>query len=229
MSHPWIIWCSHRTGSSVLYTLLACQSKLPDADGEPFDGAGQFRHVVNHPCQNQLLTEICQKRWMIRHIYSQLPEPFNLALAKISTETGYRHIYLTRDPVARAVSHHVAETLDTWLASDRLITKKLFSHATIPPLDVSRWVSHSKRERVQWRAIRPFLGEHLMYVSFEHMFTGSLTKRRIMLAKLAAFINLSIQNTAKTDDLLMNGGQNTRQIWSRVPNIADLRAAFTEN
>jgi hypothetical protein len=225
MSHGYILWCSHRTGSSVLDLLLKSMSELPDADGEPFDLGGQFA-PVGHMDRLTELQLICAERWTIRHIFYQLPLPFNLRLARASTAARYRHIHLDRDPVARIVSQHIAEHLGTWLPGKE--TQERFARCDmLPPLDVARHQRLCARAQSDWRAIRAELSP-LYEVRYEELFCGPLERRRSALRDLARYLDLDFTrwNDSRINSYLIGGGQNSGAVWRAVPNISELREAL---
>lgn len=204
-------------------------SEHPDADGEPFDGRNcQFSHVPFSPKRDQMLCDIVHKRWTIRHIFYQLPLKFNLAFARVSTAAGYRHIYLCRDPVARAVSLTIAEQLDTWISSDATDTE-LDRCAHLAPVDVQRAAHLDRRARTMWHLIRPEL-RHMELAYYERLFIGSLEHRRRALWRLVQFLNLSPilwhRHRSEIDYLLMRGGQDSQRLRHLIPNMAELREAL---
>lgn len=223
---PFILWCWHRTGSCVLDRLLKSMSGLPQAPGEPFDVLGRFEHVPSHPDCDELLKRICAEKQTIRHAFYPLPLAFNLALARVATGAGYRHIYLSREPVPRLLSMHIALHLDAWLPG-ATTREKLAGCRSLPPMNVARQKVLHQGAESDWQAIRALLGS-VYPVHYEQLFCGPLASRREALRGMARYLNL---DPSRWDDrlinrYLLNGGQQSRDIWSIIPNVAKLREAF---
>jgi hypothetical protein len=225
MSHPFLLWCRQRTGSISLFYSMTSVSEHEAAQPEPFDRDidkdRQFSAIrrMSQWERDRALREICDKGYLIKHCYENLPEDFNHALAEISTRAGYRHVHLRRrDETARLISKGIAEQYATWVPGDWTTARfeELTRRGQIQPLDVAALKTYHDVSEARWAALAGLLRAY--EVSFEDLFS----RPKPTLSRLAAYIGVP-QSSVGTMLSNLGNGQNTAGIWKLIPNVEELR------
>jgi hypothetical protein len=230
VSSPFVIWCCQRTGSNSLMDALCAVSEYKPAPPEPFDTRiaedRHFAEIRKMPpsARDRALEDMCSRRLLIRHCYENLPDEFNLALCRISTKFGYRHVrLLRRDEIGRLISKGIAEQHGTWIPTEwtaaRFAEWKAASRM-LPPLDVKALKEYHDRCKSRWRTLASM---QYLTVMFEDLFV--LGPAREVLSRVAIYLDIP-QTSVSTMVVNLGRGQNTPGIWSLIPNIDELERAI---
>ncbi len=240
MSSPYIIWTLRRTGGTTLAGLLSVLSEHPTAQHEPFNPDRVFGAVVSgwlqHKDDARLradLTQVLEKRPLIKHCHELLPETFNQVLLEVTNALGYAQVILDREAeVDRVLSLELAGQTGAWGKQEAWQVFQGLENGTreLEPIDVARAAHHlrlgqDRRSKVQALFDRHGISPFVIY--FEDIY-GDPQAGRQKVADLLAFLQIDPKSHPEYEALLtealMRKGQKSGRILEYVPNIAAARA-----
>lgn len=238
MSDPFIIWAMRRTGGTTLAALCSSLSEHAGVPHEPFNPERIFGWVTKAWHENRdpqalrdNIRKALEERPLIKHCYEIMPPELNAALREVADDLGYKHVILDRRAeVDRILSLELAKITGAWGGKD---AKRIYAEIdagtrAIEPVDITEGVAHltycqKRRQEVDALLEAPFV------IYFEDVYADA-TAGRARVEALLAYLNINPADTpdyeAQLQDALLNRGQNTASIMSKVPNIDAARAAL---
>jgi hypothetical protein len=233
-----MIWAETRSASAALAAALRAVSNRSALEDEPFlyNTPRVHGHVYTDWLQTHddaPLRRLLAERPGIKYIAEPFDDTFNIALAHVVTEFGYRHIRLDRHNVfAQLASRGVAEQLDAWEAQTarrrfkRVAEGKPFADGkvrTLGPFDVEDLLRKRMTGLARWNVVSATLPGYLTLWTED--FTSTQRERRWnVLVPLFKHLQIHPSLVTKMDEVLFGSGQETERVLPRVPNVAELLA-----
>jgi len=234
VSPPFIIWTLRRTGGTNLAQALFERSPHQGVQHEPFNEDRLFSQVtldwLEHRDEQALrdaLREICDRQVLIKHCVEPLPSELNTALAEISTQAGYQHIFLyRRQPLGRLLSLHFANVSGVWgkpQAGSAEIDQGIF-RSPIPIEDLLRHEQNCRSELGRIFDLLVEQGETPRIAVFEDIYFNTEPQSAVaILQQLFRALHLEQpeEDPQLFDRLLNNGSQGTRSKYRNFVNYAE--------
>jgi hypothetical protein len=227
MPKSFIIWAATRTSSTNL-------AEATGAENEPYQaGPPESRlHWIYQQWQRDglpaNLLDVCAEKQSFKHLPEWFDDGFNIALARLTTAFGYRHVRLIRlTELDRLISNDVAGQLNAWSPGDAVerFAEVKRGARQLNPLDVPRLIENARRIREAWHAVEPHLAPILTLIH-EHITAHRVDLRVTALRRLAGFLGLPAESLTDLNLSMQRGGQNTAQIRDMIPNVGELRQAM---
>jgi len=228
---PFIIWTLRRAGGTNLAEALFSTSNCDTVEHEPFNGDRLFGYVVknwlNEKSEEKLysnLREILSKKVLIKHCLEIIPHEVNIALAKISKEYGYNHLFLYREyPTNRLLSLNYSQKTNIWGKEHKRkisVNENIFNE----PINIRSLVDHELHCRTEMGKIFSYLsmeGLSPAAVSFEDLYQFPTFEYSKYLV-LNIFKHLDMEDTELDDvflkRMLRKGSQGTSHEYKKFKN-----------
>jgi len=227
MPRPFILWAATRTSSTNLAEAISAENE-PFHFGPPASRLNWAYAEWQNGRLDADLSIALSDRPCFKHLPEWFDDEFNVALARKSTEFGYKHIHLIRlNELDRLISNDVAGQLDAWWpkeADDRFAELRS-GQRQLNPLDVPRLVGNAKRVWQAWGVVEPHLAP-VLTVAQEYLTNRDCDIRHHTLKRLAGFLDLPTDSLRDLDLSMQFGGQRTVRIRDLIPNIGELRQAL---
>ncbi|MEO1795595.1 MAG: hypothetical protein AAFR53_01095 [Pseudomonadota bacterium] len=244
MSDPFVIWTMRRTGGTTFTGLLTTLSEHKGTQHEPFNLDRKFGHVTERWTKDgdaaglvSEMAQVLETRPLIKHCYELVPEMVNLALIRMTTELGYRHIVLDRGAeVDRILSLELAKLTGAWGAEQAADIYEEISAGTraLPEIEIKSARSHmvtcAKLRR--WLAGQFDTAGHVpLLVYFEEIY-GDFDAGKRTVEEVLDCLGIVPGTHKKYDELvreaLTEKAQNSQSIAHAVPNFGAARAVLTK-
>jgi hypothetical protein len=228
-SRPWIIWTEPRSVGTALSKALKAISCRPEMWDDPFvdgDRPGELVDVYRDwrriPDPGHFRVALAGKM-VFKHVPANFCKEFNADLARGANFHGYHHIHLIRrSAFAQLASRGVAGQLDAWSRDE---TRDKSADAAFAPFDVPDLIRKYDLGVESWAAVERHLS-YCLTVRSEDLVHPDQTYRRAVLRGILGFIEAPLKCLGEISDII-NRGEDTDRLWSRVPNIEELSNTLT--
>lgn len=227
MSQRVVIWAATRTSSTNLCHALHAENEPFQAGPPPSRLAWAYK-AWQTSGETYPLVELCASETDFKHVPEWFDDGFNVALAQIATDYGYRHIHLVRmNSLARLISLDVAGQLNAWWPEDAeaRFAELARGDRTLNPLDVPRLIAVCRQAMRCWLAIRPYLGP-MITVTQEFITSRDQGTRHTALREVMRFLELPEDALPGLDAAMRDGGQHGERMRALLPNVDELRTAL---
>lgn len=176
------------------------------------------------------MDEICRQRLPIKHCVEMVPWEISAALAKSSTEHGYRHLFLYRKKALdRLLSLHHAEMTGIWgshFKNKKQVDEEIFSN----PLPQQKLLNHEIQCNtllVQAWDLLESIGGKPIAMAFEEIYNAAnFTNAKERLLWIISELGLSqgiVEDRKLVNIITKWGGQGTKESYSRFEGIGQLK------
>lgn len=236
-ARPLIIWTWRRSGGTNLAKALLDTRLGPVIEHEPFNINRRYGHVTTHWKEHgdldhmrEAILGILARGESMKHCLEIPPQNLNRLLLRMSTQHGYRHVFLyRRNATDRLLSLHYAQQTGIWGPEDRsriTLDGSEFGES----LDVKHLIKHERACRQHMRSLYRTLckmGEDPMVVCFEELYQSS-TDQAVQLVK-DLFRKITGGEVSYHDDfytgILASGNQGTKSDYHKFKGSERLAAA----
>jgi len=226
--HPFVIWTTQRTGSTVSSAILRRLSGQ-DIAQEPFNGA---KHLAYHKDEKKLALHLQNLDGLcFKHCWNIHPEKFNRMILDQIIGEKYKFVTLNRRNVLKMwLSTQLARQTGVWgkgSESSDYFEKKL------QPLDIDLLkhdVIKYTNELDKFRDLLAQDGCSIFEIAYEDLFEGDIKNRFNHWERLCGFLQIAAPslNDATIVDLIMHRKQGTEELYARIPNLQEVQEVFPE-
>jgi len=227
---PFIIWTFRRTGGTNLAQAMFETSPLQGIEHEPFNHDRSLGYITKEWEESrdreklkQSIKNVLINHVLIKHCVEIIPDEINECLAEVSSELGYKHLFLYREvPTARLLSLNYSLRTGVWgkkQAKTININEAVFEE----PIKINDLINHEKLCRSKMMNVFDLLlslNADALHVSFESLYQHESYEYSKMLVQLIYdefALNFSSFSQRDLKTILRKGGQGTNDEYMKFP------------
>jgi hypothetical protein len=224
---PFIIWTFRRTGGTNIAQSLFLSSRYNAVEHEPFnldrvwgEITAKWKRNKDSEQLNSSISKVLQSTPLIKHCVEIMPHELNTSLMKLSSDLGYKHIFLYREfPTDRLLSLNFSMKTNVW-GSKHLKTRPFSEDVYNLSIDTQALITHEKNCRSELRRLYNIAQERtngLICMSFESLYKSNYQYSKTLVQSV--FRQLSLPEDLLTEEFfqrnLQRGKQGTSSLYKR--------------
>ena len=231
-----IIWTLRRTGGTNFTQWITKLSNLKATEHEPFNRDRLYGYVTknfleskNTNTAKEEIKKILKTPQVIKHCVETVPKGISESLAEVSTELGYKHLFLYRkNSKYRLLSLHFAKQTGIWGPNLKNKSKEKITENIIKePIPINNLINREKKDREILKYTFEYIQnlnnkKNVKCITFEGLYEIELQDTVKKIKEILEFLSISlekkeIENHIK--EMRKKGNQKTRHLYDKFPNI----------
>lgn len=235
MDYPFIIWTFRRSGGTNLASALIKASQYRGIEHEPFNEdralgyiTTRFKSGVSEKEIREQIRVVLRDKKNIKHCLEIIPEELNRIIAEVSSELGYKHLFLYREKAApRLLSLNYAKTTGIWGPKQKEAFNGEIDYSK--PVDVKGLIAHEKHGRAEmsklYKLVQAESTNTVPKISYEQLYFGDKKVTRNVIDHIYSTMGMRdrIPDDEEVLRITSNGQQNSNSEYLLFPRASELK------